>query len=77
MPVVFTADPEPKMVWLKDGKPIDSNDKHIKLSVNKKELEHGLVEYTCTLDIDESMLAPKLLQENSESLFRFSIFSHP
>ena len=53
LPIVFTADPEPKMVWLKDGKPIQSND-HVKLSVVKKELEHGLVEYTCTLNIDAS-----------------------
>ncbi|XP_075169287.1 obscurin isoform X4 [Haematobia irritans] len=55
LPVVFTADPEPKMVWLKDGKPIDSNHEHIKLSVNKKELQHGLVEYTCTLNIDSTV----------------------
>ncbi|XP_011291978.1 obscurin isoform X5 [Musca domestica] len=55
LPVVFTADPEPKMVWLKDGKPIDTNDRHIKISVDKKELQHGLVEYTCTLNIDETI----------------------
>ncbi|XP_073813115.1 obscurin isoform X2 [Musca autumnalis] len=55
LPVVFTADPEPKMQWLKDGKPIDANDHHIKISVDKKELQHGLVEYTCTLNIDETI----------------------
>lgn len=55
LPVVFTADPEPKMVWLKDGQPIAASE-HVKLSINKKELEHGLIEYTCTLNIDASKL---------------------
>ncbi|XP_059224505.1 obscurin isoform X5 [Stomoxys calcitrans] len=55
LPVVFTADPEPKMVWLKDGKPIEGNHEHMKLSVAKKELQHGLVEYTCTMNIDSTV----------------------
>lgn len=55
LPVVFTADPEPKIVWLKDGKPIQADD-HVKLSLVKKDLEHGLVEYACTLNIDKSKI---------------------
>ncbi|XP_046810938.1 obscurin isoform X2 [Lucilia cuprina] len=53
LPVVFTADPEPKITWLKDGKPIQANE-HVKLEVVKKDLEHGLVEYACTLNIDKT-----------------------
>lgn len=51
--VIFTADPAPQITWLKDGKPLVSDD-HRKVSVNKKELEHGLVEYTCSVQMAAS-----------------------
>uniref|UniRef100_A0A1A9ZZH6 Obscurin n=1 Tax=Glossina pallidipes TaxID=7398 RepID=A0A1A9ZZH6_GLOPL len=49
--VVFTADPAPQIAWLKDGK-VTQGDDHVKITIDKKDFEHGLIEYTCTLHID-------------------------
>lgn len=51
--VIFTADPEPQITWLKDGKPLASID-HRKVTMEKKQLEHGLVEYTCCVQMAAS-----------------------
>ncbi|XP_039228488.1 obscurin isoform X7 [Drosophila yakuba] len=52
-PVVFTADPAPEIVLLKDGQPVvESN--NLKLKVEKKDAENGLVQYSCTLNILEA-----------------------
>lgn len=51
--VIFTADPAPQITWLKDGKPLTSED-HRKVTVNKKDLEHGLLEYTCSVQMAAS-----------------------
>lgn len=48
--VTFTADPNPEIVWLKDGKPISEN-KSLALKVTSKDLEHGLKQYECSLNI--------------------------
>lgn len=50
--VTFTADPNPEIVWLKDGKPISEN-KSLALKVTSKDLEHGLKQYECSLNILE------------------------
>lgn len=51
-PVVFTADPAPEIVLLKDGQPVVETN-NVKLKVDKKDAENGLVQYTCTLNILE------------------------
>jgi len=50
--VVFTADPAPEIVLLKDGQPVKESN-NLKLKVEKKDAENGLVQYTCTLNILE------------------------
>lgn len=57
--VVFTADPAPQIAWLKDGK-VTQGDDHVKITIDKKDFEHGLIEYTCTLHIDASRFHFKL-----------------
>ncbi|XP_017045137.1 obscurin isoform X2 [Drosophila ficusphila] len=52
-PVVFTADPAPEIVLLKDGQPVKESN-NLKLKVEKKDAENGLVQYTCTLNILEA-----------------------
>nr|NP_001286806.1 obscurin, isoform H [Drosophila melanogaster]AHN56601.1 obscurin, isoform H [Drosophila melanogaster] len=52
-PVVFTADPAPEIVLLKDGQPVVETN-NVKLKVDKKDAENGLVQYTCTLNILEA-----------------------
>ncbi|XP_043948228.1 obscurin isoform X2 [Drosophila biarmipes] len=52
-PVVFTADPAPEIVLLKDGQPVKESN-NLKLKVVKKDAENGLVQYTCTLNILEA-----------------------
>ncbi|XP_026836119.1 obscurin isoform X2 [Drosophila erecta] len=51
--VVFTADPAPEIVLLKDGQPVVETN-NVKLKVEKKDAENGLVQYTCTLNILEA-----------------------
>lgn len=51
--VIFTADPMPQITWLKDGKSLISDD-HRKVTCDKKELEHGLIEYTCSVQMATS-----------------------
>ncbi|XP_016928763.3 obscurin isoform X6 [Drosophila suzukii] len=51
--VVFTADPAPEIVLLKDGQPVKESN-NLKLKVEKKDAENGLVQYTCTLNILEA-----------------------
>ncbi|XP_054736972.1 obscurin isoform X2 [Anastrepha obliqua] len=53
IPIVFTADPQPKITWLKDGKPLKEQE-NIKINETVKEIENGLKEYTYTLNFDES-----------------------
>lgn len=50
--VTFTADPNPEIIWLKDGQPISDN-KSLALKVTSKDLEHGLKQYECSLNILE------------------------
>ena len=52
VPIVFTADPKPEITLLKDGKPIELND-NVRLDITEKELEHGLKEFKCVLNIKE------------------------
>ncbi|XP_043645488.1 obscurin isoform X5 [Drosophila teissieri] len=52
-PVVFTADPAPEIVLLKDGQPVVES-KNLKLKVEKKDAENGLVQYSCSLNILEA-----------------------
>ncbi|XP_020716206.1 obscurin isoform X3 [Ceratitis capitata] len=53
IPIVFTADPQPKITWLKDGKPLKEQD-NIKINETVKDIENGLKEYTYALNFDES-----------------------
>lgn len=50
--VVFTADPLPEIILLKDGVPVSGDKKNI-LKTETKELENGLIQYTCTLNIKD------------------------
>lgn len=50
--VVFTADPLPEIILLKDGVPVSGDKKNI-LKTESKQLENGLVQYTCTLNIQD------------------------
>lgn len=51
--VVFTADPLPDIVWLKDGVEIKS-DENMKMKLETKELDYGLKEFTATLTFPSS-----------------------
>lgn len=51
--VVITADPAPKVTWLKDGNVVQS-DANIQMNVIEKELEHGLKELTYQLTFAET-----------------------
>ncbi|XP_067629054.1 obscurin isoform X3 [Eurosta solidaginis] len=53
IPIVFTADPQPKITWLKDEKPLKEQD-NIKINETVKDIENGLKEYTYTLNFDET-----------------------
>jgi len=48
--VIFTADPKPEIVWFKDGKPLQGTEALL-LKTEVKDLEHGLKQYTCNLNI--------------------------
>lgn len=50
--VTFTADPNPEVIWLKDGQPI-SESKSLSLKIASKDLEHGLKQFECSLNILE------------------------
>ncbi|XP_036332219.1 obscurin [Rhagoletis pomonella] len=52
IPIVFTADPQPKITWLKDGKPLKEQD-NCNINETVKDIENGLKEYTYTLNFDE------------------------
>uniref|UniRef100_A0A6P4FNS7 Muscle M-line assembly protein unc-89 isoform X5 n=1 Tax=Drosophila rhopaloa TaxID=1041015 RepID=A0A6P4FNS7_DRORH len=52
-PVVFTADPAPEIILLKDGQPVKESN-NLKLKVEKKDADNGLVQYSCTLNILEA-----------------------
>ncbi|XP_070134157.1 obscurin isoform X1 [Drosophila bipectinata] len=52
-PVTFTADPTPEIVLLKDGQPVKESN-NLKLKIDKKDIENGLVQYTATLNILEA-----------------------
>ncbi|XP_017836914.1 obscurin isoform X3 [Drosophila busckii] len=51
--VIFTADPAPEIIWLKDGQKEDG-DATLVLTTEIKELDHGLKQYTCTLNIKDA-----------------------
>lgn len=48
--VIFTADPKPEILWFKDGKPLQATEALI-LKTEVKDLEHGLKQYTISLNI--------------------------
>lgn len=48
--VTFTADPNPEIIWLKDGQPV-SESKSLSLKIASKDLENGLKQYECSLNI--------------------------
>ncbi|XP_023037819.2 obscurin isoform X1 [Drosophila willistoni] len=49
-PIIFTADPAPEIVCLKDGHPVKESDA-AKLKIDVKDLDHGLKQYACALNI--------------------------
>ncbi|XP_034109415.1 obscurin isoform X3 [Drosophila albomicans] len=51
--VIFTADPKPEIVWLKDGKPLQASEALL-LKTEVKELEHGLKQFTCELSVPKA-----------------------
>ncbi|XP_054088791.1 obscurin [Zeugodacus cucurbitae] len=52
IPIVFTADPQPRITWIKDGMPLKEQD-NIKIKETVQDIENGLKEYTYTMNFDE------------------------
>ncbi|KRF85677.1 uncharacterized protein Dvir_GJ19688, isoform B [Drosophila virilis] len=48
--VILTADPLPEITLFKDGEKVPEDEKHI-LKIESKDLENGLAQYTCTINI--------------------------
>ncbi|XP_069964240.1 obscurin isoform X3 [Bactrocera oleae] len=52
IPIVFTADPQPKITWVKDGLALKKQG-NIKITESVQDIENGLKEYSYTLNFDE------------------------
>lgn len=48
--MILTADPLPEITLFKDGEKVPEDEKHI-LKIESKDLENGLAQYTCTINI--------------------------
>lgn len=53
IPIVFSADPQPKITWMKDGMELEGQC-NIKITETVHDIENGLKEYTYTINFDES-----------------------
>uniref|UniRef100_A0A0K8U7P3 Muscle M-line assembly protein unc-89 n=2 Tax=Bactrocera latifrons TaxID=174628 RepID=A0A0K8U7P3_BACLA len=52
IPIVFTADPQPKITWMKDGVALKEQG-NIIITESVQDLENGLKEYSYTINFDE------------------------
>uniref|UniRef100_A0A034VYZ1 Muscle M-line assembly protein unc-89 n=2 Tax=Bactrocera dorsalis TaxID=27457 RepID=A0A034VYZ1_BACDO len=52
IPIVFTADPQPKITWMKDGMALKEQG-NIIITESVQDLENGLKEYSYTINFDE------------------------